>query len=39
MAAALTIPIMNLVIPLLGVATITHQFHRLWRGEAGPADV
>ena len=34
MAAALTIPIMNLLIPLLGVATITHQFHRLWRADA-----
>lgn len=32
MAAALTIPIMNLLIPVLGVATITHQFHRLWGG-------
>lgn len=34
MAAALTIPIMNLLIPVLGVATITHQFHRL-RGGGG----
>ena len=34
MAAALTIPIMNLLIPLLGVATITHQFHRLWQWTA-----
>lgn len=33
MAAALTIPIMNLLIPLLGVATITHQFHRLWQAD------
>ena len=32
MTAALTIPSMNLIIPFLGVATITHQFHRLWRG-------
>ncbi len=31
MVAALTIPIMNLLIPFLGVATITHQFHRLWK--------
>ena len=33
MAAALTIPIMNLLIPVFGVATITHQFHRLWQGD------
>lgn len=31
MALPLIIPIMNLVIPVLGVATITHQFHRLKR--------
>lgn len=29
MAVPLTIPIMNLLIPVLGVATFTHQFHRL----------
>ena len=29
MAIPLTIPIMNLIVPVLGVATITHQFHRL----------
>lgn len=29
MAAALAVPLMNLLIPLLGVATITHQYHRL----------
>ncbi len=29
MAIPLTIPVMNLLIPMLGVATITHQFHRL----------
>ena len=33
MAAALTIPIMNLLIPILGVATVTHLFHRLWNGQ------
>lgn len=33
MAVPLTIPVMNLFIPLLGVATVTHQFHRLWRAE------
>lgn len=31
MAIPLTIPIMNLVVPVLGVATVTHQFHRLRR--------
>lgn len=31
MAAPLTIPIMNLIVPVLGVATITHQYHRLKR--------
>jgi CysZ protein len=29
MAAPLSIPILNLVIPVLGVATFTHLFHRL----------
>ena len=29
MVIPLTIPIMNLLIPVLGVATVTHQFHRL----------
>ena len=29
MAIPLTIPVLNLIIPVLGVATITHQFHRL----------
>lgn len=32
MAVPLTIPIMNILVPVLGVATVTHQFHRLWRG-------
>ena len=31
MAIPLTIPVMNLLVPVLGVATVTHQFHRLWR--------
>ena len=31
MAIPLTIPLMNLIVPVLGVATITHQFHRLRR--------
>ena len=29
MAIPLTIPVMNLIVPVLGVAVITHQFHRL----------
>jgi uncharacterized protein involved in cysteine biosynthesis len=33
MAIPLTIPIMNILVPVLGVATVTHQFHRLWRPE------
>ena len=32
MAVPLTIPILNLLIPVLGVATFTHLFHRLERG-------
>ena len=30
MAIPLVIPVMNLIIPVLGVATVTHQFHRRW---------
>ncbi|MEM1299272.1 MAG: EI24 domain-containing protein [Pseudomonadota bacterium] len=33
MATPLTIPIMNLIVPVLGVATITHQYHRLSRAK------
>lgn len=33
MAAPLTIPLVNLIIPVLGVATFTHLFHRLNRPE------
>jgi CysZ protein len=29
MAAPLSVPIVNLVIPVLGVATFTHIYHRL----------
>ena len=29
MAAPLSIPILNLFIPVLGVATFTHLFHRM----------
>ncbi|MEM6663856.1 MAG: EI24 domain-containing protein, partial [Pseudomonadota bacterium] len=32
MAAPLSIPLLNLIVPVLGVATITHQFHRLRSG-------
>lgn len=31
MAAPLTIPVVNLFVPVLGVAMVTHQFQRLWR--------
>ncbi len=29
MAVPLSVPVLNLLVPLLGVATFTHQFHRL----------
>ena len=29
MAIPLTIPVVNLVVPILGAATFTHLFHRL----------
>ena len=35
MAAPLTLPLVNLVVPVLGAATFTHLFHRLNR--AGPS--
>jgi CysZ protein len=31
MAAPLSVPLVNLLIPVLGAATFTHLFHRLWR--------
>jgi uncharacterized protein involved in cysteine biosynthesis len=31
MAIPLTVPVVNLVVPVLGVAVFTHQFHRLVR--------
>lgn len=38
MAAPLSLPLVNLVIPVLGVATFTHLYHRLQaRAEAGPS--
>ncbi len=30
MAVPLTIPVLNLTVPILGAATFTHLFHRLW---------
>lgn len=36
MTAPLTIPLINLAVPVLGAATFTHLFHRLNR--AGPSD-
>ena len=32
MAAPLSLPIVNLFVPILGVAVFTHQFHRLRAG-------
>lgn len=34
MAIPLSVPVLNLVIPILGVATFTHLFHRLERASA-----
>lgn len=31
MAMPLSVPLMNLVVPILGAATFTHLFHQLWR--------
>ncbi|NOX74934.1 MAG: hypothetical protein GXP03_15385 [Alphaproteobacteria bacterium] len=31
MAVPLTVPVLSLIVPILGVATFTHQFHRLNR--------
>ena len=36
MALPLTIPILNLLVPILGAATFTHLFHRLERVSATP---
>ena len=33
MAVPLSIPVVNLLVPVVGVATYTHMFHRLWRRE------
>jgi CysZ protein len=34
MAIPLSVPVLNLVVPILGVAVFTHQFHRLARASA-----
>jgi uncharacterized protein involved in cysteine biosynthesis len=34
MAVPLSIPLVNLLVPLVGVATYTHMFHRLWRRDS-----
>ena len=31
MALPLTVPLLNLLVPVLGAATFTHLFHRLWQ--------
>lgn len=36
MAAPLSIPVLNIVVPVLGVACFTHQFHRLNARAAAP---
>ena len=40
MAVPLSVPLLNLVVPVIGVAVFTHQFHRLaprrLNGEGGP---
>jgi len=33
MAVPLSVPVLSLLVPLIGVATFTHMFHRLWRRE------
>jgi uncharacterized protein involved in cysteine biosynthesis len=33
MAVPLSIPVLNLLVPVVGVATMTHMFHRLWKRE------
>jgi uncharacterized protein involved in cysteine biosynthesis len=31
MAVPLSVPVLNLIVPVIGVAVFTHQFHRLAR--------
>ncbi|MDF0599179.1 EI24 domain-containing protein [Psychromarinibacter sp. C21-152] len=35
MAVPLSVPLLNLIIPILGAATFTHMFHRLSRNRSG----
>ena len=35
MAVPLSIPVLNILVPVIGVATYTHMFHRLSGGGAG----
>lgn len=35
MAVPLSIPLVNFLVPVLGAATFTHLFHRLWRRHPG----
>ena len=35
MAVPLSIPLVNFLVPVLGAATFTHLFHRLWRQHPG----
>ena len=37
MAIPLTVPVLNLAVPILGAATFTHLFHRLWDPAKVPA--
>jgi len=37
MAVPLTIPVVNLLVPVLGAATFTHLYHRLTRAEGSPS--
>ncbi|WP_298436107.1 EI24 domain-containing protein [uncultured Jannaschia sp.] len=37
MAIPLSVPILNLLVPVVGAATFTHLFHRINRGSAAPS--
>jgi CysZ protein len=37
MAVPLTIPVVNLLVPILGAATFTHLYHRLTRTTPSPS--
>ena len=38
MAVPLSVPVLNLLVPILGVAVFTHQFHRLADGRAAAGE-